>query len=166
VAVDSYCEQNPKGHWSLRVGVETLAAKLKEYFKAPGLSSLSGLNIAKAGFLNIETLWANQEKKAIAAQDMRAVLGYDKLRSPSFSIKKQGEEYVFEGRGFGHGVGLCQWGARALGKNGAKFDEILMHYYPKAEIKANNRFRLANTKTTSLPELRSAEESSVITEIK
>jgi stage II sporulation protein D len=42
--------------------------------------------------------------------------------------------YTFNGRGWGHGVGLSQWGARGMAENGFKYDEILTHYFPGTQI--------------------------------
>jgi stage II sporulation protein D len=166
VAQDSYCELNPKAHWSLKVEVQKVAEKLRSYFKAPGLPNLESLSLSKAGLLNVEALWSNHQKKSLAAQDMRAVLGYDKLRSTSFSVQKVGESFIFQGRGFGHGVGLCQWGAKAMGKAGAKFDQIIRHYYPKADIQFTSALRLALRKQKSPLLQRSAEESNHFSNIK
>ena len=49
-----------------------------------------------------------------------------------FSAHRQGGVLVLEGRGFGHGAGLCQYGAAAMGKAGASTQEILAFYYPGA----------------------------------
>jgi stage II sporulation protein D len=46
--------------------------------------------------------------------------------------------YRFTGRGWGHGVGLCQVGAAGLAEAGAGFREILQHYYPGVTIAAGN----------------------------
>jgi stage II sporulation protein D len=45
-----------------------------------------------------------------------------------------GEEMVLHGRGFGHGVGLCQEGAMNMAKKGYSFDQILLFYYPGARL--------------------------------
>jgi SpoIID/LytB domain protein len=45
-----------------------------------------------------------------------------------------GREYVFKGAGWGHGVGLCQFGAMRMGKDGRAYTEILQRYYPGATI--------------------------------
>lgn len=44
------------------------------------------------------------------------------------------KEAVFDGKGFGHGVGLCQWGAKRMGEEGQGFEEILRFYYPGADL--------------------------------
>lgn len=44
--------------------------------------------------------------------------------------------YIFRGRGFGHGVGMSQWGAKAMAENGYNYLDILLHYYKNTEIKS------------------------------
>ena len=58
-----------------------------------------------------------------------------KLPEILFSIKKFGNTFVFEGHGWGHGVGYSQWGAAELGKKGKSFKEILVFYYPNTLLK-------------------------------
>ena len=52
-----------------------------------------------------------------------------------FMIEKSGSEFVFYGRGWGHGVGMCQWGAMGMAEKGYTAEKILMHYYPGTVIK-------------------------------
>ncbi|MBI3299912.1 MAG: SpoIID/LytB domain-containing protein [Elusimicrobia bacterium] len=59
-------------------------------------------------------------------------LGWNVLKSAAFELRREGADFVFEGRGLGHGVGMCQAGAAALAKGGASAREILEHYYPGA----------------------------------
>ncbi|MBR6456411.1 MAG: hypothetical protein IKS72_05710, partial [Prevotella sp.] len=56
---------------------------------------------------------------------------------PSPVGEGSGERLLFrlKGRGWGHGVGLCQIGAAVMGENGKKYDEILKYYYKNAELK-------------------------------
>jgi stage II sporulation protein D len=56
------------------------------------------------------------------------------LKSTWFDARRQGDQYVFNGRGFGHGVGLSQWGAHAMAEQGSDYDEILRFYYTGVEI--------------------------------
>jgi stage II sporulation protein D len=64
----------------------------------------------------------------------RERLGYSKLKSLWFDVIKQGSGVVLSGHGFGHGAGLCQWGAKVLAEKGRGFREILSHYYPGTEL--------------------------------
>ena len=45
------------------------------------------------------------------------------------------QEHEFAGKGYGHGVGLCQWGAREMAAQGKSYRQILDHYFPGAEIR-------------------------------
>ena len=56
------------------------------------------------------------------------------LKSSAFELEEKGEEIVFHGRGWGHGVGLCQIGAAVMASRGYDYRAILLHYYPGTEI--------------------------------
>lgn len=56
-------------------------------------------------------------------------------RGGGFAVAREGDAFIFCGRGWGHGVGLSQWGSLTLAKNGWKGERILMHYYPGTEVK-------------------------------
>ena len=57
------------------------------------------------------------------------------LKSTMFDIEFDGDNIVFNGKGNGHGVGLCQWGSLYLSHEGTDYKEILSHYFPGTEIK-------------------------------
>jgi stage II sporulation protein D len=62
-----------------------------------------------------------------------------RLREQLFVINKkysgnQVTGYTFTGRGWGHGVGMCQYGAYGLAKMGVKYDEIIKHYYTGVDV--------------------------------
>jgi stage II sporulation protein D len=59
-----------------------------------------------------------------------------KLRSNDFEISKQENEVIVKTTGFGHGVGMSQYGAEGMAEEGYQYDEILKHYYIGIEIKA------------------------------
>jgi stage II sporulation protein D len=63
-------------------------------------------------------------------------LGYNNLKSTKiYKIEVKDNKIYFYGKGWGHGVGLCQWGANELTKQGKSFREVIEYYYPKAKIK-------------------------------
>jgi stage II sporulation protein D len=61
-------------------------------------------------------------------------LGWDVLRSNAFLIRAEQEELVFEGYGYGHGVGLCQAGALEAARRGWDWRRILAYYYPRCAV--------------------------------
>ena len=73
--------------------------------------------------------------KKLRPSTVRRALGYRRVPSNRFSVEKKGAILRFRGRGFGHGVGMCQWGAFGMAKEGRSFADILSHYYRGAELK-------------------------------
>ena len=64
-------------------------------------------------------------------QKIRTIFG---LKSASFEISVQGEQIIFTTKGYGHGVGMSQYGANYLAQQGNSFQEILEHYYSGVKI--------------------------------
>ena len=56
------------------------------------------------------------------------------LRSSFIEVQREGGRFLISGRGFGHGAGLCQYGAQVMGKDGQPHSEILAWYYPGATL--------------------------------
>ena len=67
--------------------------------------------------------------------EIRRALSETHLLSSAFDVEKQGDRFILHGKGWGHGVGLCQIGAAVMGEQGKTYDEILLFYYRNAEIK-------------------------------
>lgn len=63
------------------------------------------------------------------------VLGYKVLPSTFFEVRQDGSDFMFTGHGIGHGLGLCQWGARGRADAGFKAEEILQAYFPGTEVR-------------------------------
>jgi stage II sporulation protein D len=106
VAVDPGCPLNPMARWSLSVPKEKFASLTQKFLG----------DIRSNGF--------------------RKILGFMNLRSTNFEVADKGDQIEFVGKGFGHGVGMCQWGSRALGLEGFSYQRILKHYYPLATLES------------------------------
>ena len=72
--------------------------------------------------------------------EIRRALSKSHLYSSAFIVEKADikdgvpQKFIIKGAGWGHGVGLCQIGAAMMGKQGYRYEEILLHYYKGAEI--------------------------------
>jgi stage II sporulation protein D len=81
---------------------------------------------------------SGSQSHALRGETLRAIvaqaLGAHVLRSTWFVVRREGNEFVFEGRGSGHGAGLCQAGALQLARAGRTDLEILAHYYPGTQL--------------------------------
>jgi SpoIID/LytB domain protein len=71
----------------------------------------------------------------LPANKLRVGLDPVQLKSTQFKVfLLNGDEFVFRGKGYGHGVGMCQWGAKVMGEQGKKSRAILSTYYPDADL--------------------------------
>ena len=70
----------------------------------------------------------------LSGYEFRALFGFETIRSTFLTITPVPDGFVVEGHGWGHGVGLCQWGAAELARRGFSAPEILAFYYPGAEL--------------------------------
>ena len=68
----------------------------------------------------------------LSGSEVRTALG---LSSSNFSFEKKSGKYVFTSTGYGHGVGMSQYGANCMAKQGYSYDQIIMHYYSNVKIK-------------------------------
>ena len=66
--------------------------------------------------------------------EIRRALSETHLLSSAFDVEKQGDRFILHGKGWGHGVGMCQIGAAVMGEQCKTYDEILLFYYRNAEI--------------------------------
>jgi len=73
-------------------------------------------------------------KLEMSGEDLRKAVGYDKLKSTMFTVEIVNSSFVFNGKGYGHGVGLSQWGAKGMAEKGYTYTEILEHFYPGTRI--------------------------------
>jgi len=71
----------------------------------------------------------------VSGNDFRKNIGWDQLPSTLITdITRDGTTFIFEGRGYGHGVGMCQWSALEMAKEGKNYKEILSTFYPGTTI--------------------------------
>ena len=69
--------------------------------------------------------------QTVTGTTLRRALG---LRSTSFTVQYQSGNFSFTTRGYGHGVGLSQWGTKAMAEQGKSYADILAHYYPGTQL--------------------------------
>ena len=128
-----YCQKNPKA-WRATI---TLAELLKGLGFEPKKESpvrIVSSDRSPSGRVESLTFMSGDRKKELSSNEFRNILGYSRVKSTRFDWKLMESQIELLGTGAGHGVGMCQWGAQGLAKNGKSFREILAHYYPGVAI--------------------------------
>lgn len=127
---DPYCTSMSNSTWEKRMS----ANEWTTYLKNKNIS-LNDSDNCIAGSMNCSAnrrpLYYIHNNTSLSTKDMRADL---KLKSAYFHIEELDNEIILHGRGFGHGVGLCQEGAMNMAKKGKTAEEIIHFYYSGVHI--------------------------------
>lgn len=130
-------KMSPFTNWRTTLSASTVQARLSRYVR--GIGTLYDVSVSKKGYsrraIELEIIGSNGTKY-LKGGSIRSAL---RLREQLFVIDKKysGDRvssYTFTGRGWGHGVGMCQYGAYGLAKMGVKAEDIIKHYYSGVDV--------------------------------
>jgi stage II sporulation protein D len=130
-----FCNRARGFNWKAMFSYRQMEKRLNKYgIKLRGLSYIVVGKRDRSG--RVETLKVKDKEgvKAIKGYKFRLALGPNMIRSTNFTIKITPKGIIFRGKGWGHGVGMCQWGAFDMAKRRFDYKRILEYYYPGAKI--------------------------------
>jgi stage II sporulation protein D len=130
-----HCNNSKYFNWKTKLGKNDIENKLSTTKnKLNRIRSLVTEEIGPGGHCSTIKIEDSGGTIRINANNFRILIGPNNLRSTSFRVKDEGRSFVFEGSGWGHGVGLCQYGTQDMAKSGFKWFDILKHYYPEIDF--------------------------------
>lgn len=136
----------PRYRWQAAIPFDRVESRFREAGYPIGwLATITPYSMTNAGRVNEVRILHSKGVLMVTGQELRRVLGFATVWSTRFHIERIGRDVVFTGRGAGHGVGLCQWGARAMAGLGYRYRSILHYYYPGTEILPLNRVIMSLT---------------------
>lgn len=130
-----WCEKSPYFEWEFTASEEEILRVVAS--TGVNASSIERIDVAEkdaVGRGRFVEILTDMGMLRMSMGRFRASLGYNSLRSALFAVEKKDRNFLFKGRGWGHGVGMCQWGAQGMAKLLFSTQEILNHYYPGSEI--------------------------------
>ncbi len=132
-----YCLTSPAATaWEFKLTLQEIEERLRSAgHKVSGLYDIKTGAVNSRGRLKQVALLAAKGGGAISGEQFRKAIGYGAIKSTRFTLKNLKNEISFSGSGNGHGVGLCQWGAKQRALDGFGCGEILTYYYPGTELK-------------------------------
>ena len=117
---------------------EVVGRRIGEYFPDRSIGRITDLHPLEKGPSGRVT------KLEIVGEDGRITIGKEliirrflstsHLRSSAFTVRREGEDFILDGRGWGHGAGMCQIGAAVMAARGYGYRQILSHYYPGTKL--------------------------------
>lgn len=131
-SVQADCDLSPYYLWERKIPI----AELEKSLNIRGIKEVIIDTYTAANRARQFRIISDQGEYFIPAKDVRRQLGWDRLPSTLItSITRTGDSCVFEGKGYGHGVGMCQWTALKLAKTGLGYRDILSRFYPGTVIR-------------------------------
>lgn len=128
----TYCKRCKIYSWQAAYSPAELEAAIQK--QVPTFKKFNTVTIAKndkAGLVQ-EAVFHGLPQSVLTGKKLYSLL--PGIKSFCFSVKKNQDQIVFNGRGYGHHLGLCQWGAREMVRDGWDYKTILQFYYPNTEF--------------------------------
>lgn len=130
----TYCKNFKIYSWQAEYDVHELEKIVKKEF--PGLRRLRDIKVTKqdkAGIVQQVEIKGAGRSYILSGKKIYSLLN-SKVKSFYFTIEKQGRTVTFKGRGYGHHLGLCQWGAKEMISQGYGYRSVLEFYYPGTQL--------------------------------
>ena len=133
--IDPYCTSSPNATWRKSIPLAEWEAYLKKSGFIPAGQAVASYNYSQITRQNDYRIGSFTLPFNQIRNDMN-------LKSAFFSVLREGNSITFKGRGYGHGVGLCQEGAMVMAAKGFKYSEIIRFYYPDVIIADVNNAKI------------------------
>ena len=123
--------------WTQEYGIDELSELVARRSGTP-LGSIQGIEALERGESGriYKLKITGSDKTLIVGKEfeIRKILSESHLKSSAFDVEMTDDKVILHGKGWGHGVGLCQIGAAVMASEGYSYEEILKHYYPDTVI--------------------------------
>lgn len=144
---DPYCKISTRFQWEESYTKDEIIYRLKDYsllnegnYELKDFSVVNRFESGRVAELEIKVVdeYENEKTLVLKGNEIRSILrtsdNKNILWSTMFDLSIKSDSVVLTGKGFGHGVGLCEWGAIALSRKGWNYKDILQHYYPGTSV--------------------------------
>jgi stage II sporulation protein D len=133
---DDYSLTCPYAFWIERFSAQQVEAAMQRAgFSIGRIIRIEDLIRSRTGRILRLAIQHTRGTLILEGRRFREILGNDLIRSTDFEVRTDASGFTFVGRGWGHGVGLSQWGAKEMADLAFQHREILKFYYPLAEIR-------------------------------
>lgn len=128
-----HCKKFKIYEWKKELTKLEIAENLrKDYHNLSEIIDIKVIERDPAGLVKQVLVTTKKEKLYVSGKKMYSL--FPAIKSFSYTIKKKGKLFLFHGRGFGHHMGLCQWGSLGMVQDNWNYRKILQFYYPGTEF--------------------------------
>ncbi|MBI5198034.1 MAG: SpoIID/LytB domain-containing protein [Nitrospirae bacterium] len=130
-----YDVRSPHHSWRKQIDLDRIEKAIRAAGYPIGtIASITPYHRNGSGRVDKMRILHSRGELYLAGGEFRKLVGYEVLPSAAFQVETLGSKVDFTGKGRGHGVGFCQWGAKGMAEEGHPFKEILAYYYSGTEI--------------------------------
>lgn len=132
---DEFCKKEKNYEWNFTLSAEKISEILKKNKILTGeIYDIKILERSESNRIKSLKIYGSSGSITIKGKDFRSFLGENNIKSTNFFISKQNNNFIFNGYGWGHGVGLSQEGAKGMAENGWDYKKILKYFYSGVDI--------------------------------
>ncbi|MBI4971520.1 MAG: SpoIID/LytB domain-containing protein [Candidatus Omnitrophica bacterium] len=130
-----FCAGSKYDNWTAEFTFDEIRKKLIDHGYSVGpITGIESVDRDRTGRIRKVLIYHSGGVTKMNAGDFRVFIGADKMRSTQVAFHTAPGKILMTGKGWGHGVGLCQWGAKVMAERGFTFENILRFYYPGAQV--------------------------------
>jgi len=130
-----YCRKSPHFNWTRKIRLVDIEKQLnKNGYKVKDIRNIRVSSRDGSGRIKTVSIIDSLGTEKIPSNKFRLAVGPNLIRSANFTVQIKDGTAIFRGKGWGHGVGMCQWGACYMAKDRFKAEDILKFYYPGTKI--------------------------------
>lgn len=134
----AYCSSDTANYrWVKRLSSQELSALVNKQYRVGTVISIEALERGVSGRLKAVRV-VGTGKSEIIRKELNIRLAFGGLPSALFAVEKENADFIFRGAGRGHGVGMCQQGARGMAVKGNGYHAILTHYFSGVQLERLN----------------------------
>lgn len=136
----NFDKESPHYNWEVILSIDEISdALMKKYSRMGKIKSISFKRF-DSRVVEVNIVHSSGDI-SLTGNEFRLLFPGSKIRSTFFTSERKGTSLVLNGKGWGHGVGMSQWGAKGRGEQGQDYKEILNHYYYQIKfIKIKNNY--------------------------
>lgn len=127
--------RSPRFQWLREMALDHIqAAFSRNGYPIGMIATLTPFDRTPSGRVGRIRVLHSEGEIILRGEELRRILGYSELPSTQFNLEHNRRDVKIQGRGSGHGVGLCQWGAKEMAELGYRFERILKYFYPGVKV--------------------------------
>lgn len=142
-----FCLDSPHYRWKAKLSFKDIEKALnKAGYTLGRIQSIKIIERYVSGAVSDLEIISSSGTLKLSGNRLRLIIGPNMIKSAKFKLQLNGKYAYFQGYGWGHGVGMCQWGAFFMSKKDFTAEQILGYYYPESKIKNIEEIRNAQGK--------------------